>query len=384
MKITSISVFQTDPEIENWMLLRLETDEQIVGWGEISSAPLLRDYVAAQAHNSRDLLKGCDPCDIEGCMAKIHTWSSPYLMDNLLFSTVRSGINQALWDIQARQQEIALYQLLGGVRDEIPLYANINRAIRKSNSVAQMLTNVTDAIHDGFHGVKIAPFLAITAEDSGSRDTCRQIEAGIQKIRSVTRIVGDRQLAIDCHNRFNGETAEIMLSLLDKENIHPFYIEDIVPYHNSYHRALQKMNGLYPNTWAAGETVCSLEQLNDLIFTGLYRIFNPDVKFIGGVSEMLKAIHMVESRNDRIMLHNPTGPVSTAFSAHLMACTQNMPLLEYPFGNFEARNALLTETEPVKNGLYHLPQRPGIGVSISESFLRNYCKIFMDGSWKRM
>jgi galactonate dehydratase len=306
MKISGISIFQTDPAIENWMLLRLETDEPIVGWGEISSAPLLRDYVAAQAYISRDVLKGCDPCDIEGCMARIHTWSSPYLMDNLLFATVRSGINQALWDIRAKQQGIAFYQFLGGLRNEIPLYANINRAIRKSNSVVQMLTNVTDAIRDGFHGVKIAPFLAITADDSGNRDTRQQIEAGIQKIQNVTRIVGDKQLAIDCHNRFNGETAGIMLSLLEKANIHPLYIEDIVPYHSGDHQALAKLNGLYPNTWAAGETVCSLEQLNDLISAGLYRIYNPDVKFIGGVSEMLKAIRMVENGGYQIMLHNPT------------------------------------------------------------------------------
>jgi galactonate dehydratase len=384
MKIIGISIFQTDPAIENWMLLRLETDEPIVGWGEISSAPLLRDYVAAQAYISRDVLMGCDPCDIEGCMARIHTWSSPYLMDNLLFATVRSGINQALWDIRAQRQGSALYQLLGGVRDEIPLYANINRAIRKSNSVVQMLTNVTDAIRDGFHGVKIAPFLAITADDSGNRYTRQQIEAGIQKIQNVTRIVGDKQLAIDCHNRFNGETAEIMLSLLEKANIHPLYIEDIVPYHSGYHKALNQLNELYPNTWAAGETSCSIRQLDDLISTGLYTIFNPDIKFIGGVSETVKAIRLIESCDYQIMLHNPTSPLSTAFSAHLMACTKNELLLEYSYGNSQARNAMLTEIEPIKNGVYHLSNCPGIGVEISQSFLDSCCQTFIDGSWRRI
>ncbi|MBN1857164.1 MAG: D-galactonate dehydratase, partial [Dehalococcoidia bacterium] len=63
MKITNIKTFLYKPTW-NWLLIKMETDEGIYGWGEATSGGLEKP-VEACIHNLADYLIGKDPRDIE-------------------------------------------------------------------------------------------------------------------------------------------------------------------------------------------------------------------------------------------------------------------------------------------------------------------------------
>ncbi|MCY4353023.1 MAG: hypothetical protein OXC45_07950, partial [Gemmatimonadetes bacterium] len=107
----------------DWVFVHVLTDEGIRGVGEMRSG----NNYAAQLAALRDLgesAKGCDPRKIE---AFVSHYTSTERTKVELFAL--SAFEQALWDILGKSLNVPVHALLGGAcRDEIRLYANINRA----------------------------------------------------------------------------------------------------------------------------------------------------------------------------------------------------------------------------------------------------------------
>ena len=105
------------------MFVHVLTDEGIQGIGEMRSG----NNYAAQLSALRDLgeaAKGCDPRKIEALVSR---YTSTERTKVELFAL--SAFEQALWDILGKSLNVPVHALLGGAcRDEIRLYANINRA----------------------------------------------------------------------------------------------------------------------------------------------------------------------------------------------------------------------------------------------------------------
>ena len=105
------------------VVLRLETDRGLSGWGETCPIP---HYLPAYANGvvpavqeMAPVLLGADPIGPEALMARLdaHLQGHPY---------AKSAIDIALWDLTARAAELPLHVLLGGRRLEtMPLYHSI-------------------------------------------------------------------------------------------------------------------------------------------------------------------------------------------------------------------------------------------------------------------
>lgn len=105
------------------VVLRLDTDTQHSGWGEVCPIP---HYLAAYADGvlpavaeMAPALLGADPRGPEAVMARLdaHLIGHPY---------AKSAIDIALWDLTAKAANLPLYALLGGLRQEaLPLYHSI-------------------------------------------------------------------------------------------------------------------------------------------------------------------------------------------------------------------------------------------------------------------
>ena len=69
-----------------------------------------------------------------------------------------SAIDQALWDILGKSLNVPVHTILGGrCREEIHVYANINRATT-DRSPEGFARNAVAAVEDGFDAIKLAPF----------------------------------------------------------------------------------------------------------------------------------------------------------------------------------------------------------------------------------
>lgn len=106
------------------ILLRLDTDCGISGWGEVCPIPhYLAAYAGGVAPAIEELapvLIGADPVGPEALMDTInrHLIGHPY---------AKSAIDIALWDITAQAAKLPLHALLGGrVHADMPLYHSIS------------------------------------------------------------------------------------------------------------------------------------------------------------------------------------------------------------------------------------------------------------------
>ena len=90
-------------------------------------------------------------------------------------------------------------------------------------------------------------------------------------------------------------------------------------------------------------------------------VLMPDVKHCGGLQE-LRAIASA-ARGQRLLIapHNPSGPVASVASAHVVSTLRNFLILEYAWGEVPWRHALLDPPEEISDGRIVLSDRPGLG-----------------------
>jgi L-alanine-DL-glutamate epimerase-like enolase superfamily enzyme len=105
------------------VIIRLDTDTGLSGWGEVCPIPhYLPAYargVAPAIAEMAPVIIGADPIGPEALMIKLDTYlqGHPY---------AKSPIDMALWDLTAQTAKLPLYQLLGGAcQADMPLYHSI-------------------------------------------------------------------------------------------------------------------------------------------------------------------------------------------------------------------------------------------------------------------
>lgn len=137
MKITSMTVYSVDltshvtyamadgkvADTVPSIVLRLDTDSGLTGWGEVCPLPHYLDAypggVAPALENLAPVLIGADALTSDALMARVDA----YLLGHLY---VKSVISIALWDLLGKAAGMPLYALLGGRHQEtMPLYHSI-------------------------------------------------------------------------------------------------------------------------------------------------------------------------------------------------------------------------------------------------------------------
>ncbi|MDJ0950584.1 MAG: enolase C-terminal domain-like protein [Alphaproteobacteria bacterium] len=106
------------------VVVRLETDEGLTGWGEVCPIPrYLPAYargVPPAVEELAPVLLGADPLGPEALMGRCEVAlpGHPY---------AKSAIDMALWDLTGKAAGMPLYRLLGGRQtDSVPLYHSIS------------------------------------------------------------------------------------------------------------------------------------------------------------------------------------------------------------------------------------------------------------------
>ena len=105
------------------IVLRLDTDDGLSGWGEVCPIP---HYLSAYSNGVKpaieelaEVLLGADPIGPEALMQKLDSFLPGH-------DYAKSAVDTALWDLTAKAAGMPLYQLLGGKHnDALPLYHSI-------------------------------------------------------------------------------------------------------------------------------------------------------------------------------------------------------------------------------------------------------------------
>lgn len=306
-------------------------------------------------------------------------------------ATAVSAVEQALWDLRAKQVGVPIYALLGGAhRKQIPLYANINRGTH-DRTAAGFAAATRSAVVAGFSAVKCMPFDGIYA-DEGSNGDAAAVRRGISRVRAV-RDAADvaYDVMVDCHGRFDLVTATKVAHELEPFGLR--WYEEPIATHDQLRTVTDPQRRKIPGApqadpldldalrsiaaatslpLAGGEFPFGVEQFTRLLEPRALSVIMPDVKHCGGIREAYRIAELAARHQVAVSPHNPSGPVATMASAHLCATLSAPAVLEYQWNEFAERQDLTTPAEPVTHGQLTLSDEPGLGITLNEEMVARF------------
>ena len=344
-----------------WVMLKLVAEDGQVGWGEALVGDDSALGVAALTHAAQQL-RGTN-------VLQATSPSRSLALDQatgLLEATVHATIDQCLWDLRARLACLPLYRMLGPcLRDSVKLYANINRGTR-DRSPRGFATRAAAAITAGFDAVKIAPFDGVNRANVHTAPGRAAIDRAVRRVHAVREAIGEAaMLMIDCHCRLDLVAARRFLRATEEARIDWF--EDVLPYHDLH--GWTHLRSFCDAPLAGGETARGVRDLLPFIERGLWDVLMPDVRFFGGITELVSLASLAAQHQLSIAPHNPRGPVATLASAHAMVGCAVFHMLEYQFDECSWRNDLVGGAEQIHGGHLLLPDSPGLGCTLNQQIL---------------
>lgn len=354
MKITSVETFLTNAGLRNYLFIRLTTDTGINGVGEASLEwqektvhTLIDEWVAER-------ILGVDPFDIEtviGGMIRDQYQGGSTVM------TAISGVEIAFWDIIGKTCGQPVYKLLGGrCHERLEAYANgWYGGARTPQEYAEAATN---AVNRGYSALKFDPFG--TAWKEMNRDQMEETEAIVSAVRDA---VGDKiGLMIEVHGRLSVGSAIEMGRRLE-EYCPAWYEEPVSP---SSLELLKEVKSALSFPIAAGERLYTLEDFYRFTAMRAADIVQMDPAHCGGLLVTKKIAAMAEAQDIKVSPHCSIGPVALCAALHVDWSTPNV-MIQENFGDYDVpwRHDLVFGWNPVKNGEYALPEKPGLGIELN-------------------
>jgi len=355
MKITKLTTYRVPPR---WMLLKIETDEGVTGWGEPVIEGKARTVEAA-VHELSDLLIGQDPSRINDLWQAMYRGGF-YRGGAILMSAI-AGIDQALWDIKGKTLGQPVWQLLGGlVRDRMQAYSWVG-----GDRPADVVAGIRTLMDIGFTTFKMNG-----TEELGIIDTSTKIDAAVERIAEIRSIFGNRiEFGIDFHGRVAAPMAKTLLREL--EPYRPLFVEEpVLAEQDEYYRRLAETTAL---PLAAGERMYSRFEFKRVFADGGISIAQPDLSHAGGITECVKIASMAEAYDIALAPHCPLGPVALAACLHVDFVSHNAVLQEQSMGIHYNKGAELLdyvvnkEDFRLRDGYFAPLMKPGLGVEIDEA-----------------
>ena len=344
MKTTAIQMIP----VRYMRVVKIETDEGITGLGEVIDC----HFETVAFAISQLPLVGKDPTRIEEFWQQMY--HRTFWRGGPIWTSVISGVEQALWDIKAKALGVPVNHLLGGpLREKIKLYSNLGRV----NTPEECVRAALDRVEKGYKAIKFDPFGSAYQTIDG-----KEMRASMAKVKAVREAIGeDIDLLIEAHGRFNPNTAIRLGRML--EDFHPFFYEEPVPPENVDEMAKVAESVNIPI--ATGERLYTRWGFRELLEKQIADYIQPDLCHTGGFWEGRKIAAMAEVYHVRVIPHNPNGPISSIVAVHLGACTPNFEMLEYPQRSVEV-DAILKEPLSPQDGYLAVPTGPGWGVELNE------------------
>lgn len=339
----------------NWCWLAVTSQDGRVGWGECT---LARHETALESEIAGldAALRGLDARDRNRPARLI-----PHAPGGLVRHAALSALDQALCDLAAQDAGVPIARLLGGaVRDDVRLYANINRAV-SPRTPENFAAAASRAVAQGFTAVKLAPFEGLVWEDRDRAHWDAGYAEGIARIAAVRAAVPEAALMVDCHWRFSVPDAARLIRDLAAENC--WWVE--CPVSEALLPELRRLRGMANDRGmrlAGAETLSGLAAYRPLIESGAYDVLMPDIKYCGGHAELQRIAALAHTAGIEVAPHNPTGPVCHAHSVHACLAIANAVLLEVQLGESPLFFEAMDGTVPgLAGGRTKVGDAPGLG-----------------------
>ena len=258
----------------------------------------------------------------------------------------------------------------------MPVYANINRRTEE-RSPEGFAASAHAAVAAGHVAFKLAPFDEVTRNICAAGGGGRAMQPGLARIAAVRETVGpDARLMVDCHWRFDEATATQLNEEAAKAGV--YWIECPLPEVDGNVAALTRLRRqceALGMRQAGLERSIGWEAIRPYCEAGAYDVVMPDVKYIGGVQELRTVASACADLGVAVSPHNPSGPISHAFSLQVSANLDAFDRLEMQFDESPLFDALVgAPFAPIIDGHAARPSGPGLGVGLSDGLLNKHAE----------
>ena len=362
---------------KTWLLVKVETDTEISGWGE-ATGEWLAPLVEPTLHELSRLLVDRDPLAVAALTQD--------LCDRLpwkggpVLGTAIAGINMALYDIAGKAWGVPVHTILGGKRrDRIRVYCSGGLTFTSPEEAAE---RATQHAARGYAGIKGSPLESRRwPMDTGAIEHC------VQCIATAREAVGPGlDLFLDTHG---SPTPELSIEFAKRAAVYrPVFLEEPVKVGSI--DALMDVTRKSPIPIATGEKIFTLRDFALLIERRACAYLQPDITHCFGITTLMAIARQAEHNQMLIAPHNVAGPVGTAATLNADAAIPNFLIQEMIPVFFDQFGRYAEHDWTIQDGCINVSDRPGLGVEVKEADLaRLPCEPMAyreyrheDGSWK--
>ncbi len=365
-KIEPIPIAYPDPNdfgtIRRTVLVRVETEDGIVGWGEcIAMWPEACKAVATVI--SQGLLPQlmgdrADDIDIAWEKMRRHVW---WYGEGGIASLAISGVDMALWDIAGKIAGKPLYELFGGLKHK-RLPANASSHVNKKGEAA-CVAEVVDFFESGFMSCKLGFAKKGESNIGGDPDT------DVNFIRALRHALGDEAgILVDIGNgvRWDVDTAISVANRMGEYNI-GWYEEPLYPTDDAGYKKLAASTKV---RIASGEREFTEAGYRRQMELGAVEVFGVDPARVEGITGFRRVDALASRFNKIINAHAWSTAITSAASLHLSLTSPNTEIFEFKPFDVVVQNELVEERVWHRDGWAYPLEGSGLGIEVREDVVR--------------
>ena len=337
------------------ILVKLSSDEGIVGWGETGARAGVRALIEEQLG---PLLIGRDPLRYREIWQQLwgHNFGDGWAV---------GGIDIALNDLRGKALNLSISELFGGrLREKVPVYGSALNYTEGLDPVEHYPEEALKWVERGLRALKMRIGGNPVAED-------------LAAAAAVRDVVGpDIKLMADGNGAYTLSAALQVGKELERLGFHWFEEPLPQPGYIGYETLTSKLD----IALAAGEVLDSRIAFQEVLQRRAMDIVQPDICLCGGFAECLFVAELARLWGALCTPHCWAGAIVSTATVHLLsllpnsswARTTETPMLELDVTENPFRDEIVSEPIQVLQGFVDVPKGPGLGVEILEDVVRQY------------
>jgi D-galactarolactone cycloisomerase len=347
-----------------YCLVRVETDEGVVGWGECwgpvaGNREIVEEYVAPW-------LEGKDVRNVE----QIH--------DDLVFkltgsyhsytpASVVGGVDIALYDALGKSRGVPASELLGGRRrDSVRAYATGHFWTETDDFETlkeRIVAEATGHVEAGFDALKNKIGFGRHPDFPwGWRED-------VELVRAIREAVGDDvRLMTDANHAYDLATASRVGQRLADLDV--YWLEEPVRPHAKGN--YEQLNAELEVPLAGGECWAFVDEFSRVLDVDGVGVTQPDVTSAGGLTSTRRVATLSDSHNVQCIPHVFGSAIAIGASLQVLATIAGEPMLEFDRTPNPIREDLTVDPITNEGNAVSIPDAPGIGVEIDPDVLESF------------
>ena len=328
------------------VIVRIETDEGLVGVGEAMGRPGPRGTAAHINEVLAPMLLDADP------RHHLALWTA--MNEQMRFAPMGvSGVDMALWDLRGKIYGDCLTNLLGGaVRESVDCYASPVPYMATPDASAE---KAREFLQQGFRALKLK--------------IGRGIGTDIEHVEALREAIGGEvKLLVDANGAYT--VSESVALAKDLVRLGVYWLEE--PVHPEHPEDLARIRRRVDLAVVSGEWLGSWFQFRDMLKAEAVDVIMPNITRCGGITGMMKIADLAALENVTVAPHGVG--VGLGISAAIATCAVMPNFLIYEYNQLfnPLRHTVMQEAIDFRDGVLLANEGPGLGISLNEATIARY------------